>query len=163
MLVSADGFEFADLVEALLVVTFEELADGEHDIYLRGTGFDSHRGLGDLDLEESLRSRETTADASDIEFRILERFANILRHGGIDADSRYVRDTREVLLEVIDRIRHLLYFSDGIIGGEGRVINLVEALFPYFHVVVFCKMGSFDLSHLRLHLFIGERAGVLRK
>ena len=163
MFVSADCFEFSDLVEALLVVAFEELSDGEDDVDLCSATLDSECGLCHFDLQERLRSRETTADASDIKFRILEGFAGVLCHGGINADSSYVRDTREVLFEVIDRIGHELYFSDRIIGAERRVVDLMEALFPYLDVIVLCEMFRFDVSHLSLYLLIGKRAGVLRK
>ena len=163
VLVSADRFQFADLVEALLIVALQELTHAQHDVDFRSTGFDSHRGLCHFDLQESLRSREASADAGDIEFRVLQRLAHILRHRGIDADSCYIRDARKIFLEIIDRIGHFLHFRDGVVGGKGGVVDLVETLFPNLHIIVIGKMFCFDFCYLSLHLLIGKRAGVLRK
>ena len=163
VLVSANGFEFADLIEALLIVTLQEFTNREDDVNLRSTRLDSHRGLRHLDLKESLRSREPTADTSDIEFRVFERSANVLRHSGIDTDSSYVRYSGEILLEVIHRICHLLHFGDCVIGTESGVINLMEALFPDLNIIILRKMLCFNFSNLSLDLLIGKRAGILRK
>ena len=163
VLVSADRFQFADLVEALLIVALQELTHAQHDVDFRSTGFDSHRGLCHFDLQEGLRSREASADAGDIEFGVFESSPHILRHRGINADSCHVRNTGEVFLEVIDRVRHLLHFRDGVVGGKGSVVDLVETLFPNLHIIVFRKMFCFCFCYLSLHLLIGKRAGVLRK
>ena len=163
VLVSANGFEFAYFVEALLIVALQELTYGKHDVDLSSSGFESHSGLCDLDLQEGLRRRKAAADTSDVELRIFERFANVFRHSGINADSSYVGYTREFLLEGIDSVRHLLYFGDRIVGAEGGVVNLVKTFFPHLDVIILRKMLCFDVSYLSFHLLIGKRAGVLRE
>ena len=163
VLVPANRLQFAYLVEALLIVALEELTHAQHNIYLRSSGFDSHSRFRHFDLHEGLGSRKTAADARDIELGVFERAAHIFRHCGINADSRYIRNTRKVFLEIIDRIRHLLYLGNRVIGGEGGIVNLVETLFPDLHVIVLVEVFCFDFCYLSLDLLIGKRAGVLRK
>ena len=161
--VSANGFELADLVEALLIVTLQELTDAQYDVYLRCARFESHCGLCHFDLQESLRSRETTAHASDIELRIFQRLAHILRHSGIHTDCGYVGDTREFLLEGVHSVGHLLHFGDGVVRTQRGIVNLMQTLFPNLYVIILRKMFCFDVSHLSFYLLVCKWAGILRK
>ena len=124
-MLTANGFELSYLVEALLQTSLKEFTYGENDINLGCSCLESECRLCYFDLRESLCSGETGTAASDIEFRILERFAGIFRHGGIDADSSYVRHARIVLVKLIYCFCHAFYFSDGIIRAKSGQVDLV--------------------------------------
>ena len=163
MMLFAHVLDLADLVEALLITAFEELTYAQHDIYLGSTHLEGHGGFGYFDLRECLRCGETCTAASDIEFRILQRFAYVLSHRRINTDSRYVRYTRELLSKGIDSVRHKLHFGNRIVGTQRRVIDLVEALFPYLDVVVLGKMFCFDVCYLGFYLLVSKWARILRE
>ena len=162
-MIAADSLQFADLVEALLVTSLEEFTYRKNDVDLGCTGTESQSRFCHFDLEEALRAWENAADASDIEFRVVERTADIFGHSGIDADSGYVGNTRKLFLKRIDGIGHLLHLSNGIVGAKRGVVNLVEALFPDLDIVVLGKMICQNICYLSLDLLIVERAGILRE
>ena len=163
VMLAAYSLQFGYLIVALLIASLEELAHTQHDIYLGCASTQGQSGLCHLHLQKTLAAWEYATHASDVELRVLERFAYVFSHRRINADSSHIRYAREIFLEIVHGVRHLLHLSNGVIGAQRGVVNLMETLFPHLYIVILRKMLCLDVSHLSLYLLIGKRAGILRK
>ena len=168
VLVLARLLQFLNLVAHAFIVAHEELAYGDHDVYLVGAVHDGHGRFGHLDFGEGLRGGETARYAGYLHVFHFERVLHNLGEVGVDADGGHVLQVGELFVEavhVLGEAHHALVAVGGLQRGEVDAVE--EELLDLGGIVgghLFVDDGLYLRSHFRIveaGVVLGQRFIVL--